>query len=886
MSAREVDYLLVGGGLASANCARWLRQEGAEGEVLVVGRELDPPYNRPECSKGYLRGEETREEPLFRPAEWWKEQKIELLTGTTVTKLDPGTRTATLSNKQELRYGKALLASGANVRRLNVEGSELENIYYLRTLGNADAIRAGVQDAEEVVLIGGSYIGCEVAASLTMMGKRCSIVMQEQLTLERGFGRQAGRFFQDLLEQHGVRVHPGQELDRFEGSGRVAAVHTKSGLELPAQAVVIGAGVIPELGLARRAGLEIGELGGVTCNSRLASSAAGVFAAGDICEYESVVHGGRSLRIEHWDVAFNQGKTAALNMLGRDVPHDVVPYFYSVLGDWGELEYVGPASQWDAEIVRGSTDAATFTTWYLAGGRVAAALTVGRSDDLDHARRLMAGGVELDEQAQPGARGPRRRPFLGRVATCPPSGSIPSRQSRWSREAGENPERSRHCDRGCPPQREPSASAATGSANGGPGRCERVGPEARRPAADESPQALAERGRLMHPSSRLAPVAVAALAALLFCSAPALASGPSSVIVRVEGDTHTLVGPVQVLTPEQPVSAAATPEDSCPGNSALGALAVASGGAWGGTFYEEFGGYAIESVAGESHTFSSGSFWDVWFGHRESALGLCDILAPESGSEVLLFPCSASASSCPSPLAISAPASANVGEPVTVDVISYASFGASAPASGASVTGAATPVTTASDGSATVTFATAGEETLAVSAPEAVRDEVQVCVHRGEDGTCGTVTHSLPGKGSAQTGSGPSSGTDAFYTGPYAVVARFSSVDNGVTYTRARAPRLLAGTVTTHTAVTSVALELRRSYRGRCSSYDAVRARFVAARCGKGRSFHVASSASFSYLLPERLGPGRYVLDVSALDAAGNHTTLARGTSRLVFYVR
>ncbi len=400
MSAREVDYLLIGGGLASANCARWLREEGADGEVLLVGRELEPPYNRPECSKGYLRGEETREEPSFRPAQWWKDQRVESLTGTTVTALDPGSRTAKLSNKEEVRYGQALLATGANVRHLPVEGSELENIFYLRTLGNADAIREGVEAAEEVVLIGGSYIGCEVAASLTMLGKRCSIVMQEQVTLERGFGAQAGRFFQDLLEQHGVVVHPGEELARFGGSGGVASVYTGSGLELPAQAVVIGAGVAPDLGLARRAGLEIGELGGVACDSRLASSAPGVFAAGDICEYESVVHGGRRIRIEHWDVAFNQGKTAALNMLGRDVPHDVVPYFYSVLGDWGELEYVGPATRWDEEIVRGSTAEGKFTTWYLSGGRVVAALTVGRSDDLDHARGLLTAGVELDEDAK------------------------------------------------------------------------------------------------------------------------------------------------------------------------------------------------------------------------------------------------------------------------------------------------------------------------------------------------------------------------------------------------------------------------------------------------------------------------------------------------------
>jgi 3-phenylpropionate/trans-cinnamate dioxygenase ferredoxin reductase subunit len=397
MSARKVDYLLIGGGLASANCARWLREEGAEGSVLLVGRELDPPYNRPDCSKGYLRGEESREEPLFRPADWWEEQDIELLTRTSVTGLDLDSRMAKLSSKEEIEFDKALLATGANVRRLNVEGCELEQIHYLRTLGNADAIREGVADAEDVVLIGGSYIGCEVAASLTMIGKRCTIVMQEQATLERGFGAPTGRFFQELLEAHGVTVHGEDELERFEGGGRVAKVRTRNGLDLAAEAVVIGAGVTPDIGLAQRAGLEIGERGGVRCSSRLQSSAPGVFAAGDICEYDSPVHGGH-VRIEHWDVAFNHGKTAALNMLGRDVPHEVVPYFFSVLGDWGELEYVGPAYGWEEEILRGSFDDGSFTNWYLQDGRVKAALTFGRSDDLDHARRLIADGSALDER--------------------------------------------------------------------------------------------------------------------------------------------------------------------------------------------------------------------------------------------------------------------------------------------------------------------------------------------------------------------------------------------------------------------------------------------------------------------------------------------------------
>lgn len=403
MSTRKVDYLLIGGGLASANCARWLRESGAEGEILLVGREPDAPYNRPECSKGYLRGEERREEPLFRPAGWWEEQRIELLTRTSVTELDTQTRTAKLSNKDEVSFEKALIATGANVRRLNVPGCDLEQIHYLRTLGNADAIREGVADAENVVLIGGSYIGCEVAASLTMMGKKATIVMLEEATFERTFGKQTGRFFQGLLESHGVVIHGGEGLERFEGAdtqggtgGRVGKVVTTGGLELPADAVVVGAGVAPDIALAKRAGLQIGERGGVLCSSRLESSVPGIYAAGDIAEYDSPMHGGH-VRIEHWDVAFNHGKTAALNMLGKDVAHEVVPYFYSVLADWGELEYVGPAYEWDEEIVRGSYESGKFTTWYLKDGRLRAALTFGRSDDLDRARELIARGASLGE---------------------------------------------------------------------------------------------------------------------------------------------------------------------------------------------------------------------------------------------------------------------------------------------------------------------------------------------------------------------------------------------------------------------------------------------------------------------------------------------------------
>jgi 3-phenylpropionate/trans-cinnamate dioxygenase ferredoxin reductase subunit len=398
VAARSVDYLLIGGGLASGNCARWLRQEGADGSILLVGREPDPPYNRPELSKKYMTGQEERPDVLFRPAEWWDEQNIELMTRTSVTGLDVNERVAKLQSGDEVRFGQALLATGANVRRVRVDGCQLDGIHYLRTFGNADAIRADAAKAENVVLIGGSFIGTEVAASLTSLGKKCAMVMQEEITLERPFGREVGGFFHRLLADKGVDIHGEDELERFEGDGeRVTKVVTKKGAELDADMVVIGVGVMPDVMLAKGAGVELGESGGVKVSSRLEASCPDVYAAGDIAEYDSVVHG-RSLRIEHWDVAFNQGKTAALNMLGRNVNHEEIPYFYSDLADWSGMEYVGPGS--GRTVFRGSMDDGEFTAFYLGDdGVVTAALTVGRSDDLEAARRYIRDKVAPDEAA-------------------------------------------------------------------------------------------------------------------------------------------------------------------------------------------------------------------------------------------------------------------------------------------------------------------------------------------------------------------------------------------------------------------------------------------------------------------------------------------------------
>ena len=392
MSDREVDFLLIGGGLASASCASELRKRGAEGSILLAGREPEPPYERPPLSKEYLRGEAERADAYVNSPSWYEENGVELLSGTNVMSLDPAARTAKLQGGEEVAFGKALIATGAMVNILRVEGAENEGVHYLRAFGNSDAIRADAEAAEHVVLIGGSYIGAEVAASLTAKGTKCTIVTMEEVALSRTFGEDAGRWFHQLLESKGVAIHGGEELEAYEGDGRVTAVLTKSGKAIECDAVVVGAGVRPDAMLAQRAGLEVDD--GIVCDSKLQSSAEGIYAAGDCCSYDSVIHN-RRIRVEHWDVAMQQGMHAAGNMLGDGKDYEVVPYFFSDLADWASLEYVGPAKDWDEEIWRGNRESGEFSVWYLKDGRVAGALSVERSEDLAEARRMLADGVDL-----------------------------------------------------------------------------------------------------------------------------------------------------------------------------------------------------------------------------------------------------------------------------------------------------------------------------------------------------------------------------------------------------------------------------------------------------------------------------------------------------------
>jgi 3-phenylpropionate/trans-cinnamate dioxygenase ferredoxin reductase subunit len=391
MAQKRVDYLLIGG-FASGHCAAELRKGGAEGEILLLGREPEPPYERPPLSKEYLRGEAKREDAYVQPPAWYEENGVELRAGTNVMSLDVEARTAKLQGGEEVGFEKALLATGANVNILRVEGAAQEGIHYLRAFGNSDGIREAAEGADRVVMIGGSYIGCEVAASLKAKGTDCAIVMMEDVALSRSFGEEVGRWFHELLESKGIEIHGGETLAAFEGDGDVRAVVTESGKVVEGDVVVIGAGVKPDVMLAERAGLQVGD--GIVCDSTLQSSVDGIYAAGDVCSYQSPVHG-RRLRVEHWDVAMQQGMHAARSMLGEGKPYEVVPYFFSDLADWVGLEYVGPATEWDELVWRGDRESGEFGVFYVKDGRVVGALTVERSEDLAHARRLLAEGVDV-----------------------------------------------------------------------------------------------------------------------------------------------------------------------------------------------------------------------------------------------------------------------------------------------------------------------------------------------------------------------------------------------------------------------------------------------------------------------------------------------------------
>ena len=384
--------VVVGTGAAGTTAARTLRAEGFGGRLVLLGDEPAAPYKRPPLSKGYLTGDTPRERLRQQDDTSYAELGIELLPGTAAVRLDRGAGEVELGDGGRLRYDRLLLATGAAPRRLQVPGAELAGVQTLRTLADADALRKALAARTgRLVVVGGSWIGAEVASSARQRGWDVTIVDPAAVPLARAVGPEMGAYLRDLHPAHGVRVLTAG-VASVEGNGHVEAVVTTDGDRLGADLVVVGIGVVPRTELAAAAGLEVGD--GVVVDPLLTTSDPRVLAAGDVASVSTPRYG-RHLRVEHWEVAKAQGRAAALAILGRGAAYDAVPFFYSDQYDVG-LEFRGRLQGGERLVLRGRPGDGPFVAFWLRGDRVAAAMNVDVWDAADALARLVTHALPAD----------------------------------------------------------------------------------------------------------------------------------------------------------------------------------------------------------------------------------------------------------------------------------------------------------------------------------------------------------------------------------------------------------------------------------------------------------------------------------------------------------
>jgi 3-phenylpropionate/trans-cinnamate dioxygenase ferredoxin reductase subunit len=388
-------FIIVGGGLAGAKAAETLRAEGFDGRLLLFGEEPVRPYERPPMSKTYLRRESSFDDAAVHDADFYKAQEIELHPSTVVASLDPAASQVQLAAGARIQYERVLLATGAAPRRPNVPGVELEGFHLLRTVADSDAIHAAVTSGAPLVVIGAGWIGSEVAASARQLGADVTMIDLFSVPLERVLGLEVGAVYRDLHAAQGVKLRMGVGIQAIKGAGRVEEVRLSDGSVLPAGAVVAGIGVLPRTDLAAAAGLHIDN--GVLTDEYLATSAPGVYAAGDVASAWHPTYG-VPIRLEHWSAALNQGPAAARNMLGIETPYVKVPYFFSDQYDLG-MEYRGWAPDYDRVVFRGDPAGGEFIAFWLRDGVVMAAMNANVWDQGDAIDALLAARCSVDPAA-------------------------------------------------------------------------------------------------------------------------------------------------------------------------------------------------------------------------------------------------------------------------------------------------------------------------------------------------------------------------------------------------------------------------------------------------------------------------------------------------------
>ena len=393
---QHFDVVIVGGGHGGAQAAIALRTQGFAGSIAIVGRETEPPYERPPLSKEYLAQEKPFERLYLRPREYWADKQVELLLGREVTALDAAARQITCADGSSLTYGDLIWATGGDPRRLSCPGADLAGIHYVRTRADVDGLMAELPQVRHAVVIGGGYIGLEAAAVLSKLGKQVTLLEALPRVLARVAGEDLSRFFEGEHRAHGVDLRTGMAVEAIEGEGRVSGVKLADGTVIPADVVIVGIGIVPSIGVLVAAGAAGGN--GVDVDERCRISLPHVFAIGDCAAHANSFADGAVIRLESVQNANDMATVVAKVITGQDASYGATPWFWSNQYDL-KLQTVGLSAGHDATVLRGDPATRSFSVIYLRQGKVIALDSVNCAKDYAQGRKLVEQRVAADPAA-------------------------------------------------------------------------------------------------------------------------------------------------------------------------------------------------------------------------------------------------------------------------------------------------------------------------------------------------------------------------------------------------------------------------------------------------------------------------------------------------------